>query len=109
MHFESGVYLRIEFLPMTQPGWKNSATEPILRLLADSDLALSATSIVYNLDQRLERPPSRATVHRALSGALEAGLVRQPKGSLYEITDTGRAYRAGDLSTSEIETNDEER
>lgn len=85
-----------------QVDWKNSATEPVLRLLADSDLGLSATSIVYNLDKQLERPPSRATVHRALSGALDAGLVHQPEGALYEITDTGRAYLAGDLSVSDI-------
>jgi len=90
-----------------QADWKNSATEPVLRLLADSDLALSATSIVYNLNKRLERPPSRATVHRALSGALDAGLVHQPEGALYEITDTGRKYLAGDLSVDDIEVTEE--
>lgn len=91
---------------MTRPEWENSATEPILRLLADSDLALSAKSIVYNLDQRLERPPSRATVHRALSGALDTGLVRQPEGALYEITETGRAYLSHDLTAEQIEADD---
>jgi Fe2+ or Zn2+ uptake regulation protein len=88
--------------------WKNSATDPVLRLLAESDLALSAKSIVYNLDQQLERPPSRATVHRALSGALDAGLVTQPEGALYAITDTGRDYVAGNLSMSEIKTTKDE-
>jgi Fe2+ or Zn2+ uptake regulation protein len=82
--------------------WKNSATEPVVRLLAEADLALSAKSIVYNLEQRLERPPSRATVHRALSGALDAGLVTQPEGTLYAITDAGQDYVAGNLSMSEI-------
>jgi Fe2+ or Zn2+ uptake regulation protein len=88
--------------------WKNSATDPVLRLLAESDLALSAKSIVYNLDQQLERPPSRATVHRALSGALDAGLVTQPEGALYAITDSGRDYMAGNLSMSEIEATEDE-
>jgi Fe2+ or Zn2+ uptake regulation protein len=88
--------------------WKNSATEPVLRLLAESDLALSAKSIVHNLDEQLERPPSRATVHRALSGALDAGLVTQPEGTLYAITDTGRDYVAGNLSMSEIEAAEDE-
>jgi Fe2+ or Zn2+ uptake regulation protein len=88
--------------------WKNSATEPVLRLLAESDLALSAKSIVFNLDEQLERPPSRATVHRALSGALDAGLVTQPEGTLYAITDTGRDYVAGNLSRSEIEATEDE-
>lgn len=86
--------------------WKNSATDAVLRLLSDSDLALSATSIVYNLDNQLERPPSRATVHRALSGALDAGLVHQPEGALYEITDIGRAYVAGEIHVDKIETGD---
>jgi len=88
--------------------WKNSATEPVLRLLAESDLALSAKSIVHNLGEQLERPPSRATVHRALSGALNAGLVTQPEGTLYAITDTGRDYVAGNLSMSEIEVAEDE-
>jgi repressor of nif and glnA expression len=88
--------------------WKNSATEPVLRLLAESNLALSAKSIVYNLDEQLERPPSRATVHRSLSGALDAGLVYQPEGALYAITDTGRAYLSGELSTDDIEVVDED-
>jgi Fe2+ or Zn2+ uptake regulation protein len=88
--------------------WKNSATEPVLRLLSESDLALSAKSIVYNLNEQLERPPSRATVHRALSGALNAGLVTQPEGTLYAITNTGRDYVAGNLSMSEIEATEDE-
>lgn len=87
---------------MTQPEWRNSATEPVLRLLDETDLALSAKSIVYNLEQQLERPPSRATVHRALSGALDTGLVTQPEGTLYQITEKGRAYLAGDLTASDI-------
>jgi len=93
---------------MSQADWKNSATEPVLRLLAESDLALSAKSIVFNLGHKLERPPSRATVHRALSGALNAGLVTQPEGTLYAITDTGRDYVAGNLSVSEIEATEDE-
>lgn len=88
--------------------WRNSATDTVLRLLSDSDLALSATSIIYNLDNQLERPPSRATVHRALSGALDAGLVHQPEGALYEITDTGRAYVAGEIGVDEIEAVNED-
>jgi Fe2+ or Zn2+ uptake regulation protein len=94
---------------MTRPDWENSATKPVLRLLADSDLALSAKSIVYNLKQQLERPPSRATVHRALSGALRAELVVQPEGTLYEITDTGRAYLAGEITPEQIEADDNRR
>lgn len=88
---------------MTQVDWRNSATEPVLHLLDDSGLALSAKSIVYNLNEQLDRSPSRATVHRALSGALDAGLVYQPEGSLYAITDTGRDYLHGELTTADID------
>lgn len=89
---------------MARVDWRNSATKPVLRLLDDADLALSAKSIVFNLDENLERPPSRATVHRALSGALDAGLVYQPEGSLYKITEIGREYLSGELSSDDIET-----
>lgn len=84
------------------PEWANSATKPVLRLLAEHDLALSATSIVYNLDQDLQRPPSRSTVQRALRGAMDVGLVYQPEGTLYEITDRGRKYLQGDLSADQV-------
>lgn len=85
------------------PDWRDSATKPVLKLLAEHDLALSATAIYYNLEQRLERPPSQATVTRALKGLREVGLVEQPHGSLYQITGKGREYLAGDLDASEIE------
>jgi len=89
-------------LVMSQRDWENSATKSVLRLLADSELALSAKSIVYNLNQQLERPPSRTTVHRALSGALDVGLVTQPDGALYEVTDDGRKYLKGELAPNSI-------
>ena len=84
------------------PDWENSATKPVLKLLAEHDLALSATGIYYNLDQALERAPSQATVTRALKGLREVGLVNQPHGSLYQITEKGRKYLAGDLDTSDL-------
>ncbi len=89
------------------PDWENSATRPTLRLLAEHDLALSATGIFYNLQQKLERPPSQATVTRALKGLREVGLVAQPHGSLYQITAKGREYLAGELDASDLETGGE--
>jgi DNA-binding PadR family transcriptional regulator len=85
------------------PEWKNSASEPTLRLLAEHDLALSATGIYYNLEQKLQRPPSQSTITRALKGLREVGLVEQPHGSLYQITEEGRQYFAGDLNVNELE------
>lgn len=90
------------------PKWVNSATKPALNLLAEHDLALSATGIYYNLEQTLQRPPSRSTVTRALKGLRERGLVEQPYGSLYQITEKGREYLAGDLDASELEVDDTE-
>lgn len=84
------------------PEWQNSATQPVLRLLSEHDLALSASAIYYNLSRQLERPPSRSTVTRALKGLRDAGLVDQPYRSLYEITDKGEAYFASDLDDSEL-------
>ena len=84
------------------PDWVNSATKPVLRLLADHGLALSGKSIVYNLNKELQRPPSRATVMRALSGAMDVGLIHQPEGALYEITDRGREYVEGNLDADQV-------
>lgn len=84
------------------PEWKNSGTDPILRFLNEHRIALSPTSISYNLEQEMERPPSEATVYRALRGAKEVGLVHQPYGSLYEITERGQAYLAGDLNMDQL-------
>jgi len=87
--------------------WENSATKPILRLLNDSKLALSNSAIVYNLEQQMQRPPSKSTVNRALRGLRKKELVRQPQGSLYEITDSGRAYLQGELDIEKINSESE--
>ena len=72
--------------------WRNSATAVILGFLANHDIAMSNTMIVYNLGKELNDLPSRATINRALSGALDAGAVHQPEGALYEITNRGREW-----------------
>lgn len=86
---------------MSGKEWQNSATKPILRLLDESGLALSNSAIVYNLQQQMQRPPSKSTVNRALRGLRENKLVHQPEGSLYEITDRGRLYLKGELALQE--------
>lgn len=79
---------------MSGPDWSNSATEPVLRLLAESGVALSPGGIVVNLNDRLERPPSRSTVTRALKGLRDQGLIRHldPDRSYYILTEAGRGY-----------------
>lgn len=86
------------------PDWKNSATDAVLRLLDDSGVALSPGGITVNLEVRLQRPPSRSTVTRAVKGALDVGLIeRAEEGrSYYQISEQGRAYLAGDIEGDEL-------
>jgi Fe2+ or Zn2+ uptake regulation protein len=79
---------------VSTPDWANSATNPVLRLLADSGVALSPGAIVVNLNDRLERPPSRSTVTRALAGLRDQELVErvEPGRAYYLLTDAGQSY-----------------
>jgi len=85
--------------------WENSATRPVLNLLQESGVAISPGAITLNLEMRMERPPSRSTVTRALEQLRERELIEKPDESktYYQITDRGQAYLAGDLDTSELE------
>lgn len=79
---------------MSTPDWANSATNPVLRLLADSGVALSPSAIVVNLNDRLKRPPSRSTVTRILIGLRSQELVErvEPGRAYYVLTDAGQSY-----------------
>lgn len=73
--------------------WENSATEPVLELLADSGLALPPAVITHNLQQEMKRPPSSATVTRAIRGLREQGLVaKDEETDYYRITSEGEQY-----------------
>ncbi len=74
--------------------WKNSATDPIINLLSESDVAISPGGITANLEYKLERPPSRSTVTRAIRGLRNKGYIEKIDGSktYYMITDAGREY-----------------
>ncbi|ELZ95022.1 PhiH1 repressor-like protein [Haloferax mucosum ATCC BAA-1512] len=72
--------------------WRNDAIEPTLSLLDQSGLDLNPKAIVHNLEQQMQRPPSRSTVNRALKMLLEGGLVEKVDGGpFYRITDEGSA------------------
>ncbi|PSP76166.1 MarR family transcriptional regulator [Halobacteriales archaeon QS_1_68_20] len=73
------------------------ADDYILELLADSDLVLSPAVVAYNIDY------TRNYVTGRLSTLTEAGLVERPDSGMYRITETGRAYLAGELDASELE------
>lgn len=85
------------------PEWKNSSTDAVLRLLARADVALSPGAITINLEQDLERPPSRTTITRAIKGLRETGLIRRigEDQPYYEITENGRLYLDGEYEPEE--------
>lgn len=85
--------------------WMNKASIPVLELLAEADVALSAGSIVHNLQVDLTDAPSRATIYRALDPLEEHGLVGEEgeKSSHYRITSEGRAYLEGERDASALD------
>jgi len=84
--------------------WENSATRLVLNLLQESAVAISPGAITLNLEMRMERPPSRSTVTRALEQLRERKLIEKPdeNKTYYQITERGRAYLAGDLTPGEL-------
>lgn len=88
--------------------WMNRATDPVLELLAESDLALPPGAITYNLQHKLADAPSRSSITRAITELEDHGFIHKPLDSntYYEITDRGRAYLEGELDASDLkETN----
>lgn len=85
--------------------WENSATRPILKLLQESGVAISPGAITLNLKMRMERPPSRSTVTRALEQLQKRGLIEKPdeNKTYYQITERGRAYLVGNLDETEFD------
>ncbi|MFH5801649.1 ArsR family transcriptional regulator [Haladaptatus sp. CMAA 1911] len=85
--------------------WMNKATDPVLEILADTDYALPSGVIYYNLSYKEQIDVSRRTVLRALDPLKEHGLVKIATGTetYYEITDKGRKYLNGKLSTEDLE------
>jgi len=73
------------------------ADDRLLETLEDTDLTLSPRVLAVNTDY------SRHYVARRLSDLVEADLVQKVDDGLYQITDQGRAYLAGDLDAEELE------
>ena len=73
------------------------ADDRILETLEDSDLILSPRILAVNNDY------TRQHVSRRLSELVDAGLINRVDDGLYEITDRGRAYLAGDLDSDDLE------
>ena len=76
------------------PEQQNEATEPVLRVLYQAGVALSADSVVANLDAYVDESHGRAAVEEALAGLEDADLVRRldREGDYYEVTGRGGDY-----------------
>jgi DNA-binding PadR family transcriptional regulator len=83
--------------------WMNSASIPVLELLDELSAPVPQATIIVVFRRR--NGPSHSTITRALRPLEAHDLVKQHEefSSLYEITDRGRAYLAGELDASDLE------
>lgn len=89
-----------------QAKWMNSATIPVLELLAEyENLALPGTTIALNLDRIQTDAPSESTVYRALTPLHDRGLIRAigSETTHYMITDRGLGYLEGKIDASDLD------
>jgi predicted transcriptional regulator len=77
----------------------SDATAPVLRLLYQSGVGLSPSSIAINLDDRMGESPSRTAVLNAVRELNDGDYVRQldEVESCYVITDHGQDYVEAEL------------
>ncbi len=87
----------------------NKATDPVLELLAEIDMAITAGAIEFELQQSLNDPPGHSTIYRALNELEERDYIARPRGegtNLIRITDRGLEYLRGERDASEDESQD---
>ena len=75
----------------------NQTDDRILQALEETGMMLTPVVLAKNLDY------SRTWVSTRISKLVDAGLIENPEGSFYQITDRGRAYLAGDLDGDDLE------
>lgn len=75
----------------------------ILRALSDSGFALKPSTIRYNLATRYDYSIAESTMQRRREKLIHAGLMdlEDENGRRYAITDLGKRYLDGELSTEE--------
>lgn len=86
-----------------RPPWLGKYDEPILELLAESDMAAPPAVVAFNLDWQGIASPAYSTVKRRMRTLADHDLVERvdTDAGYYAITETGRAYLAGDLDLNE--------
>ncbi|WP_435145669.1 hypothetical protein [Halobaculum sp. P14] len=74
--------------------WRTDATEPVIRLLYQSGVAVSPAGVLANLEHRMDDPPSRQDVLSALAALSGHGYVRQlgDVEAHYIITERGKDF-----------------
>lgn len=84
--------------------WENSATTPVLKLLNNANVVTTPGAIHWELQQRMERPPSKATITRAINRLLERDLIERPTEdhAYYRITEKGEKYLKGETPLDEL-------
>lgn len=88
---------------MVQPvSWFARVDYPILGLLEKHDIPLSPKVVSASIDE------NRSYVGQRLRTLRDAGLLVQHENGLYQLSDLGREFLAGDLSWQEIEALDPE-
>lgn len=88
-----------------RPEWLGKYDEPILELLAESEIAAPPAVIAFNLEWQGIASPAYSTVQRRLQKLTKHSLldrVESDKG-YYAISDKGRAYLEGELDLEELD------
>lgn len=77
----------------------NRAVDPVLDLLSESGVSLSAPTIHHNLQLRMTDPPGRSTIYQAIEDLETHGYIESTGGATehYRITEVGEDYRESEV------------
>lgn len=77
----------------------NRAVDPVLDLLSEAGIALSAPTVLHNLDLRMTDAPGRSTIYQAIEDLEKHGHIESTGGATehYRITDKGEQYRESEV------------
>lgn len=89
-----------------RPSWIGKYDEPILELLAESEIAAPPAVVAFNLEWRGIASPAYSTVKRRMRKLAKKTLLDQVESDkgYYAISDKGRKYLAGELDLDELES-----
>jgi predicted transcriptional regulator len=85
------------FSMVERVAWMSPIDYSILEFFGDHDIVVSPKILSKNIDYEKQYIGKRCRV------LVQHGLLQQPDRGLYELTEKGRAYLAGDLDTDNLE------